>query len=125
MQVEQAASNDVAVENWGGEASTADWGAPAEGTDAPAAEGDAAEKTGNEGGRPRKEREEEEEDTTLTLDQYRAQQKEALAVPKLETRKANDGADGDIWKDVVPLQKTAEEDAYFVGKVRSTVDILC
>lgn len=116
----------MAVESWGGEASTADWGAPAaEGAEAPAAEGDAAEKTGNEGGRPRKEREEEEEDTTLTLDQYRAQQKDALAVPKLETRKANDGADGDIWKDVVPLQKTGEEDAYFVGKVCSTVTILC
>lgn len=32
------------------------------------------------------------------------------------TRKANEGADASIWKDVVPLQKE-DEDAYFVGKV--------
>jgi len=70
--------------------------------------------------RPRRDAEPEEEDNTLTLDQYLAQQKEKdTVVPKLETRKANDGAD-DIFKDAVALSKNEEEDAYFVGKSKST-----
>lgn len=58
----------------------------------------------------------------MTLEQYLAQQKDKeSAIPKLEgTRQANEGADANIWKDVVPLQKE-EEDAYFVGKVRQPV----
>ncbi|KAJ8455081.1 hypothetical protein ONZ45_g19058 [Pleurotus djamor] len=118
-------------QGWGGddgntelkaeEAATQDeWGTPD--TGAPAAEGDAADKGaagGDKEGRPRKEREVEEEDNTLTLEQYRAQQKDLAGVPKLETRKANDGAEGDIWKDAVPLTKGESEDAYFVGKTKS------
>ena len=71
-------------------------------------------------GRPRRDREPEEEDNTLTLSQYLAQQKEKdSAIPKLEnTRKANEGAGDDLWKDAIPLSKNEEEDAYFVGKVR-------
>jgi plasminogen activator inhibitor 1 RNA-binding protein len=55
----------------------------------------------------------------LTLSQYLAQQKEKeSAIPKLEnTRKANEGAGDDLWKDAVALSKNEEEDAYFVGKV--------
>lgn len=89
------------------------WAAPVADATAPPPEGDKPE------GRSRREREPEEEDNTLTLEQYQAQQKEKdSAIPKLEgTRKANEGADANIWKDVVPLQKE-EEDAYFVGKVR-------
>ena len=55
----------------------------------------------------------------MTLSQYLAQKKEKeSAIPKLEnTRKANEGASDDLWKDAVPLSKNEEEDAYFVGKV--------
>ncbi len=63
-------------------------------------------------------------DNTHTLDQYLAQQKEKDdIVPKLETRKANDGAD-DIFKDAVALNKNEEEETYFVGKVRPSAEIL-
>jgi len=139
LKTEEAVTNDVAVEgaaanDWGPDTAPAsnDWGAtetnPAEdpwATPAAAPEGAAtatpaadAEKPEREG-RPRREREPEEEDNTLTLEQYLAQkkEKEGSLVPKLEgTRKANEGADGNIWKDVVPLQKE-EENSYFVGKV--------
>ncbi|KAF8642329.1 hypothetical protein AX16_009598 [Volvariella volvacea WC 439] len=116
LKVEQAATVDAAAEgsgDWGaGENTAADWGTPA--ADAPAAEGDKLERERP----PRKEREPEEEDNTLTFDQYLAKQKEKeSAVPKIESiRKANEGAGADIWKDVVPLQKTEEEEAYYVGK---------
>lgn len=93
------------------------WGAPAE----TAGETEAgAGKPDRDGRPPRREREPEEEDNTLTLEQYLAQkkEKESSVVPKLEgVRKANEGADANIWKDVVALEK-ADEDAYFVGKVR-------
>lgn len=142
LKTEEAVTNDVAVEgaaanDWGPDTAPAsnDWGAtetnPAEdpwATPAAAPEGAAtatpaadAEKPEREG-RPRREREPEEEDNTLTLEQYLAQkkEKEGSLVPKLEgTRKANEGADGNIWKDVVPLQKE-EENSYFVGKSKST-----
>ncbi|KAF9455834.1 hypothetical protein BDZ94DRAFT_1286004 [Collybia nuda] len=121
----EGASNDWAADaapsnDWGAPdtAAAADaWAAPTTG-DAPA-EGDKPE------ARPRREREPEEEDNTLTLEQYLAQQKEKeSAIPKLEgTRQANEGADANIWKDVVPLQKE-EEDAYFVGKVCSFHSLL-
>jgi plasminogen activator inhibitor 1 RNA-binding protein len=128
FKTEVAATNDAAAEAWGGApdtsadawggpvASAADdaWGAPPAGGDAaPAPDG---EKGPGEG--RRREREPEEEDNTLTLDQYLAQKKGSEVIPKLEsTRKANEGADASIWKDVVPLKKGDEdEDAYFVGK---------
>ncbi|KAG6878407.1 hypothetical protein C0993_007589 [Termitomyces sp. T159_Od127] len=121
LKVEEAAAVDATAEasEWTAEGgNTADWDAPAQGpaTDAaPAAEGDKAD------GRPRKEKEAEEEDNTLTLDQYLAQQKEKESVvPKLESaRQANEGADTNIWKDVVPLTKGEGEDSYFVGKTKA------
>ena len=120
MKAEVEGSKDAAAEgtptnDWAndGKAAAANdgWGVPAE-TTGDAAPQDAAP---TEGRRPR----EEEEDNTLTLDQYLAQQKEKelAAVPKLEIRKANEGADDSIWKDAVPLSKNNEEE-YFTGKVR-------
>lgn len=131
LKAEEAANNDVVVESnattggdeWGTAATSADqWGAPAAAVEGEPAEGaapvESAEK--DAGGRQRREREPEEEDNTLTFDQYLAQKKETSVIPKLEaTRQANEGADANIWKDVVPLQKE-EEDAYFVGKVHFT-----
>jgi len=139
LQAETAATVDAAAESgadtnagtdaWG--ASTggdaAGWGAtdaPADTSawDAPAGEATATEDNkpaGEREGRPR--REEEEEDNTLTLDQYLAQkkEKEALALPqKPQARQANEGADGDLWKDAVALEK-GEDDAYFAGKGKS------
>lgn len=137
LKAEQAATVDAAAEGaatneWAADAGApvaSEWGAPDAGADAWAAPvPDAAAATtpvAAEGekpeGRPRREREPEEEDNTLTLDQYLAQQKEKDAViPKLEnTRKANEGADANIWKDVVPLSKNEEENAYFVGKSKN------
>jgi hypothetical protein len=134
LKVEEAATVDAATEGaadnaWGAEAAAADdaWGAPVAAADdawaLPAASGDepaispAAEGDKNEGRRAR-EKEQEEEDNTLTLDQYLAQkvEKEASLLPKLETRKANEGADDTLWKDAIPVQKTDEE-AYFATKV--------
>jgi Hyaluronan / mRNA binding family len=112
-----AADSGAAADLWGADAAApTDWAAPADGDAAvPAAEGDAKPE-----GRPRREREPEEDDNTLTLEQYLAQQKEKDAVvPKLEsTRKANEGAGDDLWKDAVALSKNEEEE-YFAGKVRS------
>jgi len=135
LKTEQAATNDAAAENaeasndwaaagndWG--ITTADSGAPdpwasaAAGESVPVPEGDKPEREG----RPRREREPEEEDNTLTFDQYLAQkkEKETSLVPKLESlRVANEGADANIWKDVVPLQKNEDEGAYFVGKTKT------
>ncbi|EGO05232.1 hypothetical protein SERLA73DRAFT_164788, partial [Serpula lacrymans var. lacrymans S7.3] len=124
LKVEEAATNDAAVEatglnDWAGGATDAvedAWGAP------PAAEGAAPAPAGAEQpeGR-RREREPEEEDNTLTLDQYLAQKKEkdASAVPKLEVRKANEGAEDTIWDGVAPLKKGEEESVYFAGKTKS------
>ncbi|KAF8640749.1 hypothetical protein AX17_000400 [Amanita inopinata Kibby_2008] len=119
LKVEQAATVDAAAEgaNWGGEGGQADWAigetAPVDAT-SPAADEDKVEN------RPRKEKE-EEEDNTLTLEQYLAKQREKeVVVPKLEnTRKANEGADDDIWKGVVPLSKNEDEGTYFIGKTKS------
>ncbi|KAJ7225473.1 hypothetical protein GGX14DRAFT_539526 [Mycena pura] len=140
LKAEQGAVNDANAEaaapagEWGAPAADAgDWSSPAAGAadwNSPAAAGDAgdaapaatADGTNAErDSRPRREREPEEEDNTLTLDQYLAQQKEkeSSVVPKLEgIRKANEGADGNIWKDAVALEKS-EEDTYFVGKSRA------
>lgn len=108
---EWAADSSANADAWGAAAATTGDAAPDAAT--PAAEGDKER-------RPRREREPEEEDNNLTYEQYLAQKKENEAIPKLEnTRQANEGADANIWKDVVQLEK-AEEDAYFVGKVRSS-----
>ena len=100
LKVETAAAVDAAVEG-------AD-----DTTPATPAEGEKAEEP---------KRQEEEEDNTLTLDQYLKKQTENKLeiVPKLETRKANEG-DDTIWKDAVAITKKDEEEgSYFVGKVRS------
>ena len=135
LKVEEAATVDAAAEGavgneWGTEAAGAGdaWGAPAAAADdawaLPATSGDEpAMPTTTEGdkneGRRAREREQEEEDNTLTLDQYLAQktEKEASLLPKLETRKANEGADDSLWKDAVQVQKGDEEEAYFAAKV--------
>ncbi|KAI0704854.1 hypothetical protein BC835DRAFT_1410187 [Cytidiella melzeri] len=113
-QVEAGATIDA---GWGPDASSADaWGAPTEA--APSGDTPAEEKSE---GRPRREREVEEEDNTVTLEEYLKQQKEKELelVPKLETRKANEGDDS-IWKDAVVVgKKDEEEDAYFVGKTKN------
>jgi plasminogen activator inhibitor 1 RNA-binding protein len=90
---------------------------PATSGDEPTVPAAAGEGDKHEGRRAR-EKEQEEEDNTLTLDQYLAQkaEKEASALPKLETRKANEGAGDSLWKDVIPVQKSDEE-AYFATKV--------
>ncbi|KAJ7038151.1 hypothetical protein C8F04DRAFT_1179844 [Mycena alexandri] len=126
LKAEEAAINDASAEaapaggDWGAApAEAAEWGAPVadagDASAAPAADG--AAKPDREGRPPRREREPEEEDNTLTLEQYLAQQKEKdSAIPKLEgIRKANEGADANIWKDVVALDK-GEEESYFAGK---------
>ncbi|KAH8102626.1 hypothetical protein BXZ70DRAFT_929264 [Cristinia sonorae] len=124
LKVEVAAATDAAVEatnesGWGDAAASTDaWGSG----ETPAATGDAAAAP-IDGDKPaegrRREREPEEEDNTLTLDQYKQAQKELDIVPKLETRKANEGDDS-FWKDAVVLgKKDEDEDAYFVGKTRS------
>ncbi|KAF8626516.1 hypothetical protein AX15_004821 [Amanita polypyramis BW_CC] len=124
FKAEQAATVDAAVEgdNWTGSGTAqTEWGAgepaPAEATTAPATEED-KEKAES---RPRKERE-EEEDNTLTLEQYFVKQKEKeVTVPKLEgTRRANEGADENIWKDAVPLTRNEDAESYFVGKSKVT-----
>ncbi|KAF8203614.1 hypothetical protein BJ912DRAFT_202823 [Pholiota molesta] len=127
LKTEQAAIVDASAEatgnEWGAEPSTTDWSGAAVETAVDAWATTAADATADAEAkperRPRRDAEPEEEDNTLTLDQYLAQQKEKDdIVPKLETRKANDGAD-DVFKDAVALSKNEEEDAYFVGKTRS------
>ncbi|KAI0094660.1 hypothetical protein BDY19DRAFT_901792 [Irpex rosettiformis] len=119
LKDETAGETDAKVEagapaegGWGAETSTDAWGAPTEG----AATGEAAADDKADG-RPR--REPEEEDNTLTLEEYLKQKKELELVPKLETRKANEGDDS-IWKDAIAVtKKDDDEDAYFVGKTKS------
>ncbi|KAK2461884.1 hypothetical protein APHAL10511_006347 [Amanita phalloides] len=124
FKTEQAATVDAATEGgdtWGGETSQQDWGAvedtPADTTTTTTIPPVAEE--GNTESRPRKEK--EEEDNTLTLDQYLAKQKEKdAAIPKLDSgRKANEGADDNIWKGAVALTKDEEKESYFVGKTRT------
>jgi len=110
-------ATDTSADPWGPTASTTadDWAVTSDPVPAPTAD------NGKPEGRPRRDREPEEEDNTLTLSQYLAQQKEKeSAIPKLEnTRKANEGASDDLWKDAVPLSKNEEDGAYFVGKSKS------
>lgn len=103
---------------------TDDWGLPVT-TNGETAAAAAAEGEKNEGRRAR-DKEQEEEDNTLTLDQYLAQkaEKEASLLPKLETRKANEGADDTLWKDAIPVQKD-EGAAYFAAKVHPKLHFLC
>ena len=111
-----APAADASAGDWGAPAvdtSAGDWGAPPQ--DAAPGQSPDAEKTD---GARRRDRNPEEEDNTLTLDQYLAQQKEKenALLPKLETRKANDGAEDTIFNDATRLEK-GEGEAYFSGKV--------
>ena len=101
--------------DWGAPADTAaaDWGASPQGA-APEQSPDADKPDGAR----RRDRNPEEEDNTLTLDQYLAQQKEKenALLPKLETRKANEGAEDAIFSGATRLDK-GEGETYFSGKV--------
>ncbi|KAJ3985644.1 hypothetical protein F5890DRAFT_1409006 [Lentinula detonsa] len=129
LQVENAATVDAAAEQtegWGAPSGDASgWGATAGDTsawDAPAGDAAPAAVTEDKPERESRRREEEEEDNTLTLEQYLAQKKEkdaSILPDKPQARQANEGADGDIWKDAVAIQKGGDEDAYFVGKKTS------
>ena len=122
LKAEEAGATDAVVDNaWGEAAAPADdpWAAPAA-----AADGAAPAPVAEEGEGRRREREPEEEDNTLTFDQYLAQKAEADAadsvIPKLAPRAANEGAEGDIWKDAVPVARGGDEDeAYFAGKPKA------
>ena len=138
LKAEEGAAVDAIAEGdaWGGEVAAADdaWGNAATPADddpwaAPNASDEPVAGTDDSKAETRrtKEREQDEEDNTLTLDQYLAQkaEQETSLVPKLEgVRRANEGGDDSLWKDVVPLQRS-DEDTYFVGKVSisSTFDI--
>ncbi|TCD71490.1 hypothetical protein EIP91_008870 [Steccherinum ochraceum] len=128
LKAEAGGATDAAVEattgddTWGAAPTNDGWGsadAPAEGEAAAAAAPTEGDKPAE--GRRGRDREPEEEDNTLTLEQYLKQQKdkELEIIPKLETRKANEGDDS-IWKDAVAItKKDEEEDAYFVGKSKT------
>lgn len=142
LKAEQAATFDAAAESgglndWAAPAETpaGDWGAPADTSggdwaapaDTSAGDWGAPSQDTAQGQPPdaekpdsarRRDRDPEEEDNTLTLDQYLAQQKEKenALLPKLETRKANEGTEDAIWDGATRLEK-GEGDAYFSGKV--------
>jgi plasminogen activator inhibitor 1 RNA-binding protein len=40
-------------------------------------------------------------------------------LPKLEVRRANEGADESLWKDAIKVTKGEEEEAYFAGKAKA------
>ncbi|KAI9572931.1 hypothetical protein HD554DRAFT_1392808 [Boletus coccyginus] len=134
LKVEQAATSDAAAESGG----LNDWAAPAE-TPADTSAGDwaaPADTSAGDWGAPpqdtahpdaekpdsarRRDRDPDEEDNTLTLDQYLAQQKEKenALLPKLETRKANEGAEDAIPDGATRLEK-GEGETYFSGKTKS------
>jgi len=124
--VEEAAAFDAAAESGGGGGGLNDWAAPATTADdwgAPTQ--DSAPEQPPEADKPdgirRKDRDPEEEDNTLTLDQYLAQQKEkeSSLLPKLETRKANEGVGDTIWDGATRLEK-GEGETYFSGKTKTT-----
>jgi plasminogen activator inhibitor 1 RNA-binding protein len=114
LDAEQSGAADATVDagnEWGGAANN-DWSAPAEG----GAENKPAEGE-EQGERPQKE--EEEEDNTMTLTEYLAKKKASEAIPgRLQARAANEGADNNLWKDAVQVQRDEDEENYFIGKVR-------
>ena len=114
-----AGATDAAAETneWNAPADPSGWADAAPGEAAAVAEdAPAGERAERE---ERKPREPEEEDNTLTLDEYRKKQGGLEIVPKLEGRKVDDSA----FKDAVPVTKKDEDEtAYFVGKVRSSLD---
>jgi len=134
LKAEDAAVADAAAEpvaensGWGDAAATDDaWGGAEatagepDPTAAPAAASNETEAAAE--GRRGRDREPEEEDNTLTFDQYQKQQKEKELdlVPKLETRKANEGDDSFFKDAIVVKPKDEDETAYFVGKSKAAV----
>ncbi|KAH0838334.1 hypothetical protein J3R83DRAFT_6613 [Lanmaoa asiatica] len=122
LKVEEAATNDAAAESGGmndwaapADTSAGDWGAPPQ-NPAPEQSPDVEKPDSAR----RKDRDQEEEDNTLTLDQYLTQQreKEIALLPKLETRKANEGTEDTIWHGATRLEK-GEGETYFSGKTKS------
>lgn len=137
LKDETAGANDAAAgDAWGAPATTEGWdataptgegwGAPANGGgDAPAdpwadsAGGvESKDKAGDDEGRKRKKYDDEEDEGKMTLDEYRAKSApaESETIPKLELRKANEGA-SDLFEGARQLVKDVDADNYFVGKV--------
>ncbi|KAI0669941.1 hypothetical protein C8Q78DRAFT_1079853 [Trametes maxima] len=113
LNAEAAAVTDAAAEKNEWTNNNTD-GADAWGAAETPAEGAATDKPER---KPREPREPEEEDNTLTLDEYLKKKQNLDIVPKLEARKV----DGAELKDAVIITKKDEdEDAYFVGKTKSS-----
>ncbi|KAI0335316.1 hypothetical protein GY45DRAFT_1317252 [Cubamyces sp. BRFM 1775] len=113
LNAEAAAATDAAAEKseWTNPTGEGDaWAASAE----TPAEGAAASAEKAEGRKPR---EPEEEDNTLTLDEYLKKKQALDIVPKLEARKVDDA---DLKNAVIITKKDEDEDAYFVGKTKSS-----
>jgi len=108
----------VPIDPWSAPPPTDPWGIPPPEADtAPIAE----DEKGDDDRKPR-ERDPEEEDNTISYDQYLAQLKETTTtvVPKLEgVREANEGAD-DVWGGAVEHKKNEDDQAYYVGKTKTT-----
>jgi hypothetical protein len=112
----------VPIDPWGAPPATDPWGAPpAEGDIAPAPED---EKVDDD--RKPREREFDEEDNTISYDEYLAQLKDTTtsSIPKLEgVRGANEGAEEDVWGNVIEHKRNEDEEAYYVGKVCRRVSV--
>ncbi|OSD03475.1 hypothetical protein PYCCODRAFT_1458479 [Trametes coccinea BRFM310] len=112
LNAEAGAATDAAAEKneWTNSGEGDAWAAAAAETPADAAaSGEKAE--------GRKPREPEEEDNTLTLDEYLKKKQSLDIVPKPEVRKVDDS---DLKDAVIITKKDEDEDAYFVGKAKST-----
>jgi plasminogen activator inhibitor 1 RNA-binding protein len=109
----------VPIDPWGAPPATDPWGAPpAEGDIAPAPED---EKVDDD--RKPREREFDEEDNTISYDEYLAQLKDTTtsSIPKLEgVRGANEGAEEDVWGNVIEHKRNEDEEAYYVGKSKGS-----
>jgi len=107
----------VPIDPWSAPPEADPWGAPpAEGDSAPA-----VEEKGDDDRKPR-DREPEEDDNTISYEQYLAQKKDTTesSIPKLEgVREANEGAE-EAWGDIVEHKKNEDEEAYYVGKTKTT-----
>jgi hypothetical protein len=134
LKAEEAGTTDAqdegagATDGWDAVPVDDPWAAPPP-TDpwaAPPPEGDSTPAPGDEKAdddRKPRERELEEEDNTMSYDQYVAQLRETTtsSIPKLEgIRGANEG-DEEVWGNVTEHKRNEDEEAYFVGKVRSWV----
>ncbi|CDO75251.1 hypothetical protein BN946_scf184967.g4 [Trametes cinnabarina] len=114
LNAETGAATDAAAEKneWTNSGEGDAWAAAAADTGDAAASGEKAE-----GRKPREPREPEEEDNTLTLDEYLKKKQSLDIVPKPEVRKVDDS---DLKDAVIITKKDEDEDAYFVGKTKSS-----